>query len=60
MRHPRTPNVMLVLCSVILCCVMLCYVMFVEGGRRETRDHRDNWGSGGRGMQGGGGRGVCS
>ena len=54
-------------CSVMLCCVMLCSVAFVEGARRDTRgfsgtigDTRDNWGSGGRGMQGGGVREVCS
>ena len=31
---------------------MLCSVVFVEGARRDTWDHRDNLGSGGRGMRG--------
>ena len=46
-------SVMLVFCSVMFCCVMLYSIVFVEGARRETRDHRDNLWFGGRGMQGG-------
>ena len=39
----------------------VCSVVFVEGaGGGVLRDHRDNLGSGGRGMQGGCGREVCS
>ena len=51
------------LCSVVFvmfCSVMLCSVVFVEGARRDEAgfpgilgDHRDNLGSGARGMQGG-------
>ena len=50
-------------CPVMFCSVMLCSVVFVEGARRDTGDSgilgdpRDNLGSGGRGMQGGVGRG---
>ena len=49
------------LCHALFCPVILCSVVFVEGARRDEAglpgilgDHRDNLGSGGRGMQGGG------
>ena len=58
------------LCSVVFvmfCSVLSCSVVFVEGARRDEAgfpgtlgDTRDNLGSGGRGMQGGGVREVCS
>ena len=50
-------------CSVLSCHVLSCSSRARGGMRRDSQglgDTRDNLGSGGRGMQGGVGRGVCS
>ena len=53
-------SLMCLSCSVLSCSVLFSSVIIVEGaGGGITRDTRDNLGSGGRGMQGGGGREVC-
>ena len=53
-----------VLCYALFCSVMLRSVVFRRGrggGILGTiGNSQDNWGSGGRGMKGGVGRGVCS
>ena len=35
-------------CPVMFCSVMLCSVMFVEGARRDTREHREHRGLSGQ------------
>ena len=50
------------LCHGVLCCALLRNVVLCRVSSRAPSgilgDSRDNWGSGGRGMQGGGGREV--